>query len=54
MEYHLTPLEIHAFIEGRLDRRHRKRMLEHLNHCLVCVKLLADGVREKGAVVTVH
>ena len=25
-------------------------MLEHLDHCWMCVKLLADAVREKGGV----
>ncbi len=48
MEIHLTPDEIQAFIEGRLDRSERERMLAHLDHCPLCVRLLAEGVREKG------
>ena len=50
MEDHPTPQEIQAFIEGRLDRRERERMLEHLDHCPLYVKLLADAVREKRVV----
>ncbi len=46
-DIHLTPEEIQAFIEGTLDRRHQERMLEHLDHCRMCVKLLADATREK-------
>ncbi len=44
---HFTPGEFQAFIEGGLDRRDRLRMLERLDRCPLCVKLLADGVREE-------
>ncbi len=40
MEVHLTPQEIQAFIEGRLDRSERERILEHLDHCRLCVRWL--------------
>ncbi len=43
------PQEIKTFIDDTLDRRSRDRMLEHLDHCRICVKLLADEVREKRA-----
>ncbi len=49
MEIHLTREEIQAFIEGRLENRERERMLEHLDHCPLCVRWLADAVREKRA-----
>ncbi len=49
METHFTLQEIQAFIKGGLDRRERERMLEHRDHCPLCVKLLADAAREKRA-----
>ncbi len=49
MEAHRTSEEIEAFIKGGLDRSRRERMLERLDHCPLCVKLLADVVREKRA-----
>ncbi len=39
---HLTAEETEAFIEGCLDRKDRERILEHLDHCPLCVKWLAD------------
>ncbi len=42
---HLTTKEINPFIEGHLDRKERERILEHLDHCPMCVKWLADVVR---------
>ncbi len=49
MDIHLTQLEITNFIEGTLDRTHREQMLEHLDRCWMCVKLLANQVRENTA-----
>lgn len=49
MDHHLTSQEIQAFIEARLDHRERERILEHVDHCPLCVKWLADGVQEKRA-----
>ncbi len=46
---HLTAEETETFIEGCLDRKDRERILEHLNHCPLCVKWVADAVREKRA-----
>ncbi len=37
MDHHLTPKDITTFIESRLDRRERERLLEHLDHCPGCV-----------------
>ncbi len=42
---HLTAKEIEAFIEGSLNHKERKRILEHLDHCPLCVDWLADGRR---------
>ncbi len=44
MENHLTLQETQAFVEGCLDRRHMERILEHLDHCRMCVKLLTGEV----------
>ncbi len=51
---HLTPKEIQAFIDGGLDRESRKRIQEHLDHCPVCVKWVADGVKERKGEGKVH
>ena len=54
MEDHLTPLEIEGFIDGSLDHRERERILEHLDRCRMCVRWLADAVREKRPGNRVH
>ncbi len=46
MENHLTPQEIQSFIDGRQTAGPRERMLEHLDRCRMCVKLLADAMQE--------
>ncbi len=55
MEIYFTPEDIQVFIDGRLDRSERERMLEHLDHCKMCVKWLADaGEDEAGKATLLH
>ncbi len=49
MDIHLTPLEIQAFIEDGLDRKHWERILEHLDHC-GDVREAAGGCGAEGGV----
>ena len=41
-DIHLKQQEIKSFIGGSLERKERERIMEHLDHCPLCLKWLAD------------